>query len=583
MLTHFARDFPFGSFVLALCALALPFLAAVRTEAGVPEPAWLRWYRRSLVAAGIAFAITAATRYLIAARPEVDGLDFYFYLCFGRDSLHGVEEPTLARYAYFPGGYRFWEFVMALAGEGLSTMQLVFVFVLVANAALCGAIVSRCVNSRNAGVLAGLLYLALTSRFEGLDGTTEPICTLFALLGLLAWGGEPLRGLAGWRRALLLGTGLGLAVWVKQQAGLVTFGAAVIVVNFAIGRAENRDHIWQILAVPASAACVLFLALLLEGHGLAPMIIGLWHVMEYEPLGSFVKNLPRLGRQAGPAVGLFLLALFLWAAVLASSFSRAVRQTPWATIVGFSLLAAIATFIQFSKRSSPHYGLLAAPYLAIAVTVMAVRVAQSAGTVWPRLRPIIALATAGFLTLPAVGSMGKQGYFQAWPLVWNPVVLPEPLWHADVDVASDLESLATLVSPGEDVLVLPPRRNVVHFLLGSVSHTNPNGYGWGGPWEALEAMRSSSPDAVIVIHPRSLQVGDSALCGTIACDRAISALPESGYRISSILTSMTLWRREASGAARNAESTGRAPTSPEDGPRRPRWPERVRLPPAAPR
>jgi len=556
MLAHYARDFPFDSFVLGLCVLALPFLATLRADATRPCPGWLRWYQWSVMALGIAVAAIAAVLYLIAAQPAVDGVDFYFYLCFGRDYLHGVPDPELAKHSYFPGGYRFWEFVMALFGEDLSTLRLAFVCMLAANAALCGAVVFRCTKSAGAGVLAAIWYLALASRFEGLDGTTEPISTLFALAGVLAWGGMPLRGAAGWRRALLLGTGLGLAAWTKQQGGLVAVGAGVLAINFAMNPPAVRDRFWQMLAVPVAACCVFLVALLLEGHGLDPLISGLRAVEEYATLGSFTANVTRQAKLAGPAGWFVLLALYAWIAILGSSFTSGTRQPPWVAVVGYSLIAALATLAQFTKRDIPHYVLLAAPFLAIAVTTIAACAAQTASAAWPRLRPFIAIATVGVLVLPAVDSMGKEGYFQVWPITLSPVVTNLKHWHKEPDVASDLQSLSRLIEPGEDLLVLPPRRNVIHFLLGTLSLSNPHGYGWG-PHDASLTLRSPTLDAVLVLHPRTLEGGEYDTCRIIGCDRAMSALGENGFRISSTLSAMTLWRRQPSGTRTTAADTAR--------------------------
>lgn len=576
MLAEFAWEYPFASFGLCLSVLALPFLAALRFDATGPGPQWIRWYRRLTVAVGMAVAATAASRYFVAAHPAIDGVDFYFYLCFGRDLLHGVPDPTLAKYAYFPGGYRYWELVMALFGEDLPTLQLAFVCTLAANAALCGAIVTRCVKSAGAGVLAGLCYLALASRFEGMDGTTEPLSTLFALSGLLAWGGMPLQGTAGWRRALLLGAGLGLAAWIKQQGGLVALGAGVLAINFVMNPPAVRDRFWQVLAVPAAASFVFIIAMLLEGHGLAPLHAGLHAVREYEAHGSLTKNLLRLAGNSGSVVWFVLAALYFWTAILGSSFTGGARQAPWISVVGYSLIAALATFTQFAKREYPHYGLLSAPYLAIAVTIMAVRAAQTAGAVWPRLRPFIAIATAGVLVLPAVNSMGRVGYFQIWPIVWNPIVSHQrvwhdnpsdrKLWHQDPDVASDLQSLSALIARGEDVLILPPRQNVIHFLTGSVSLTNPHGYGWG-PMDASQTIRSPSLDAVVVLHPRTFERGDALNCKYIGCDRAVSALPGNGFRISAAMASMTLWRREPPGPPRAGQPPDEPPSTAGRAPR----------------
>ncbi len=542
MLYQFSLDYPHLSFGLCLCALALPFVPVLRNSAALAWPRWMRWYRTALIVSAIAWAATASARYLAAALPYIEGVDFFFYLCVARDFLHGAGGDSLAKYGYFPGGYRYWEAVMALFGEDLATLQFAVAGTLVANAVLCGLIVARSVKSLAAGALAAPLYLMLASCFEALQGTTEPIATLFALAGVLAWGGLPLRGVPGWRRALLLGLGLGLAAWTKQQGGLVAIGAGILVISWAMHRPGARDSLWQILAVGAAATCVFLIALLLEGRGLAPLRIGLGLATGYEAEGSLTTNLPVLARQAGAVTWLILLAAFIWLVMLGSAFATGLRQDPWVSIVGFCLLAALATTAQFSKRAYLHYALLAAPFFAIVLTIMAARLAQAASTAWPRMSPFIGIATAGVLVASTISVKPVAGHLQVWPPAWNPVVSDRKPWHQSAEVAADLQALRSMVAPGEQVLVLPPRRNVIHFLLGSRPDLSPAGYGWGKQ-DLSQVLLSPQLDAVLVLDRRILDDVDAATCRLAQCGRAIAALPASGFRTSTALNAMTLWRR----------------------------------------
>ncbi len=71
-------------------------------------------------------------------------------------------------------------------------------------------------------------------------------------------------------------------------------------------------------------------------------------------------------------------------------------------------------------------------------------------------------------------------------------------WRLDPAVARDLEAARSHVRPGEDVLVLPPRRNEVHLTLGTRSVSFPLGYGWA-PASARAALASPGLRAVIAI------------------------------------------------------------------------------------
>ena len=537
-----AWSFPRLSFAVLLLAVAIPILLAQRDGASGRIRQWVARYRNAVTAIALGAAIVEATHYLVVAHPVIGGLDFFYYVCTARDNLYEVAGASLSRYGYFPGGYRFWEAVLGLFGEQLATLQYAVAGVLAANAALVGAIVVRAANRVPAGMLAGLLYVALASRFEGLEGTTEPIATLFALLGVLAWGGRPLRGPAGWRRAVLLGVGLGLAVWAKQQGGIVAIGALALLVTNALVRRDERSAWVQMAAVPLVAALVLLGAVLLEGHGLIPLRIGLGAVGQYEVVGSFGGNVRALIGRAGVAGWLALIALVLWSATAAIPRLRHIHAEPWVAIVSFSLIASLATLAQFSKRPYLHYALLAAPFLSIAITLVCVRIWQAAAVRKPQAASLVALALAGVLAMPMVGSMGSQGFFQIWPLTWNPRVAHETPWHLLPDVAPDVRSIGALVTPGEDLLVVPPRRNVLHFLLGTRSISSPMQYGWG-PQDVSPALMSPSLSAVIVLDRRTLDETDIQTCASTFCDRTVAALAENGFVKTAELKTMTLWRR----------------------------------------
>lgn len=542
MLSQFAQQYSLPALGLLLFAVALPFVPLLRADAARPMPGWMRWYGQAVTVLAITWVAVAAYRYLAVARPLMEGVDFYYFACIARDFLHGKANAALAHYVYFPGGYRYLQAAMALFGEDFPTLQYVIAGTLLANAVLCGLIAARCVQSVGAGVLAALWYLMLASRLEALYGTTEPISTLFALGGLLAWGGRPLRGAEGWRRALLLGIGLGLAAWTKQQGGLAALGAGVLALHYAINRPGERDSLWQILAVAAAAAGAFLIAILLEGHGLAPVRIGLGQVERYASEGSLAGNLAPLVGQAGLAAWVVLLAAFFWFAMLGSAFTSGARQEPWAAVAGFCMIAALAAAAQFSKRSYLHYALLAAPFVAVAVTVIVARISQAAASASPRLGPFVAIAAAGLLVVPAATDTQGDGFLQVWPPTWQPAVAHGTPWHQSSDIAADLQSLKGLVAPGEEVLVLPPRRNVIHLMLGTRTGEARSGYGWGPGDDAL-VLRSPRLRAVIVLDKRTMDDTDAATCKLRNCAGAIDALAASGFGPPLQLRTMTLWRR----------------------------------------
>ena len=95
---------------------------------------------------------------------------------------------------------------------------------------------------------------------------------------------------------------------------------------------------------------------------------------------------------------------------------------------------------------------------------------------------------------------------------------------------------------GEEVLVLPPRRKELHFLLGTRS-SRFLGYGWPpDPALMLEAARSPSLNGVIVIHGL-LDDTDRDTWRAMNVDDAIAALRRQGFEPAMELRTMTLWRR----------------------------------------
>ena len=150
-------------------------------------------------------------------------------------------------------------------------MQCCYVAVLLVNAVLLAALVMRMLGRPVAAIFAALWYLVVVTRFDGLAGVSEPLATAVVLAGLLAWAGEPLRGRRGFILAVLLGVAMGVTVYVKQQAALLTVAtAALLLCRPWMDR--PRRHGWAHLAiVPAVAVAVFLAGILLEGRGWTPL------------------------------------------------------------------------------------------------------------------------------------------------------------------------------------------------------------------------------------------------------------------------------------------------------------------------
>ena len=492
----------------------------------------VRLSRDALVAGALALATFTAVRQLLAARPLIEGVDLFYYLCVARDLADGVELSAM-RHFYFPGVYRFWEAVFAVAGRSLPAIQLAYVALLAANALATAAVVWRGAGRAAPALLAGLWYLALCLPLEAYGGVTEPLATLPVLAGLAAWGGEPLAGRWGLARAIALGVGLGLGVYAKQLGGLLSLGALVLPFLNLATPAEHR-HDWAYLAaVAAIALLILLVGIAAEGEGLAPLRLGLEALSGYPPTGNFRVNLLWFASHAPLLAASTVSTVSLFALLALTPALRPLLGERWSALAGFALVAGLVALAQYSKRAYLHYSLLAAPLLISAVMISATVLvrrfpARTAG--WPETA-LIAVVLARLMVMQRA-----------------PVEQTTP-WRAQPEIAADLEELKDALRPGEDLLVIPPRRNEIHFLLGTRSQSFPLGYSWA-PASGLieETLRKPELDAVLVIRSH-LDKGDNQAWHALDCDRAVAGLGATGFAPVLRLRATTLFRHspEASG------------------------------------
>jgi hypothetical protein len=497
----------------------------------------IRLGRDALVAGALALATFVAARRLLAARPLIEGVDLFYYLCVARDLADGVQTSAV-RHFYFPGVYRFWQAVFAVAGRSLPAIQFAYVALLAANALATAAVVWRGAGRAEPAALAGLWYLALCVPLEAYAGVTEPLATLPVLMGMAAWAGEPLAGLWGLARAIALGVGLGIAVYAKQLGGLLALGAlALPMMN--LGAPPERRHQWGYMAaVPVIALLVLLVGIAAEGEGLAPLRLGLDALSSYPAKGTFGINLLWLMKHA-PLLALFTLGtLALFALFALEPGWRPLLGERWAALAGFGLLAGLFALSQYTKRAYLHYALLAAPLLIASVTLTAtalIRRLPARASGWPESALVAAVAV--------------------WLLVIQRTTLLEPnifvepsSWRTQPEIAADLWDLKRALRPGEDMLILPPRRNEIHFLLGTRSRSFSPGYSWApGSGLVEEALRKPDLDAVLVIR-KHLDQSDNEAWRGLSCGRAVAGLGSAGFAPVLTLRATTLFRRrDASG------------------------------------
>lgn len=511
------------------------------------------------VPACVVLLLSAVIRASLALRPTISGADFFAYVCFGRDLALGPGPMADARFLYFPGSFRFWQGAILLGATNLARLQWTFWMVIVAGALATAALVARSESAgpppigerrlpaflwpaRGLDLLLGLAALAavllFTPAFEGYLGGAETIAVLPALGGALVWSGAPLRGRQGFVRAVALGAGLGAAVFVKQQAGLLALGWLALL-PFAVAPARLHE-VTKLLAVPASAFATLLLLFSLDG-GLPALKQGLSQLAAYAPANSPAVN-AGIAYSQGWLIFWPAIVLFGWWTLAAGLPSlRGAVSSRAGQLAGFCLLAGLSSLAQLRWRSYLHYLQLSLPFLVVGcfvgarvlVSWMRGRLSGPLVTSLPALALVFALARASSLLPVTLFSLEVQS---------------APAWDwPDEPASRDLDRLAEVVRPGEDLLVLPSRRNAVHYRLGTRSDSWPLGYIWPPrePGQYPLFIRARKPELVLVLT--SLVDGasraDRENCVQGDCAAAVSALPEAGYTVAARLPTMTLWRR----------------------------------------
>jgi hypothetical protein len=207
--------------------------------------------------------------------------------------------------------------------------------------------------------------------------------------------------------------------------------------------------------------------------------------------------------------------------------------------MGFALLAGLATLLQFTKRGYPHYALLTAPLFVVAgvLALSTLQVSWAGRGVAPVVRfALLALMGLGLTRLvarPEFSVVRSGGRF------------PGP-WPEGTSVSRELPEVQRLIAPGSEILLLPPRRNALHFSLRTRSTVLRSGYYWGAsrPEMALQAARDPRVNAVLVVAPSGAD--DEAACEDVGCVAAIAGLPALGYQRRYLGEALVLWQRPLS-------------------------------------
>ena len=422
-------------------------------------------YGKALPLFALLLTLVTAAGYLLTMHGSVGDVDLFYFLCYARDMNLGHQVPENI-YSYFPGIYTFWRSAILVSGESLPAMEAWHLGLVAMNCVLVGLLLWRLTRCLPAALFAAAWTLLLYSRFQGLDGTSEPLATLPLLAALCYWNGKPLRGRDGLLGCLVLGAGFGLALYGKQQAGLLSLGAVMLLIE-SLG--SSRRHDLRILAaLPLCALATLLLAILGEGEGLAPLWKGLSAAAGYGQEGSWLHNIYVQVRRDETAIlaALFTAAVLCWWGLQRRTSEDAGQRQ--LSVAGMLAISGLATLLQLRSRAFHHYMLLAVPCLVVSST-LAWRYLWSRRTGSWRTRKGACLALLLLPLVPFLVDSGIDESFLAGRLPL-PVERVIPIrWHQREELRDDLEQLRRQLPPGASILLVPARHNSIHFLLGTSS------------------------------------------------------------------------------------------------------------------
>jgi len=177
--------------------------------------------------------------------------------------------------------------------------------------------------------------------------------------------------------------------------------------------------------------------------------------------------------------------------------------------------------------------------LIIASAISIVIIARVVPVSWKRT-PFARFALLILLILPFVHLKVRSAGFYLWPYdryIRYPQSRP---WRLTPGLAEDIAKMKQHVRPMENIYVLPPRQNDLHFFLG----TRYEQYGWGTPIALNDVLAGAGLEGVLIVNVDSLP-DYVALASKRAFDYddAEQILTEHSYRLVVKLPTMSLWRK----------------------------------------
>lgn len=450
-----------------------------------------------LLAVGVVGFAALAVRLLIVSRPIVGGVDFYHNILFSRDLAGGVPSVTFDRYIYFPGGYSFWTTVFRMFDGSLASLQWAYVGVLFANALLIGGVLKSLTGFWQVGMVAGTAYIFAATKIDGFEGVTEPIATIPYLSGLWLWILMTARGQR--RLAILaLATGLGLALFSKQQGGLLSLGMLGLLPALWCVNPACKYRLVHLVALPAGIAGVFLLAMAAEGGGIQAVQRGLLFASEYQAQGAWVQHVERVRSVLLPISSLFLSGCAVWLCIAVFRKRMPVVSDVVFLTLGMAIFSALGCLLQYVKRGYLHYALMLLPS-ALIVSGLAVFVVvhMLKGYALKRSRYVMPVVLSG--TVLFFVGMNWEGAADFVGHVSDHIAAPSRKTPSEV-FGGAIAPLCAHLQPGSELLLVPTRENRVHWFCKTRAVAWEGTYTWLMPEQEhyLPAMDSPSLKNVFV-------------------------------------------------------------------------------------
>jgi hypothetical protein len=473
--------------------------------------------------------IGATLAYLKQVIPEVEGNDFWYYLCNSRDIVLSDIEAPMARYAYFPGVYTFWMIVLRVFGGTLFSAQAAYVFLQLLNIVAVGLLTGLVTRQGWLAIWSSLAFAVICCRYEGFEGQTEPLATLPILIGLIIWRGRPLRLPVSY---ISLGIAFALMVYCRQQGALLAMAYVSIVFSeWLRGHRETRDWV-AMLGIPVISGCSFLLLVLLEGEGLQPIALGLGLANQYAQESSWWENTIYFRDRNWPiSIGILcLIAGYL--AIISRQVTRQWLKEPAGCLFGYAMGAVLLSLLQYFWRPYQHYFLLGAPFLALGLALLGHYIwtnlpREAAGFPVTRLLAITLAGAVILVPRPFPGDLH----------LWSLRKYSGPCHSCLHRNLQSAKALAPHVQQGDVAVLLPLGSNEVHFILGTHSELKV-GYRW--PAHGLDDANWDETD-VVVVFKRGHCVDQK--WKEMDCDTAFNAILAAGFEPEEETEVMTLYRR----------------------------------------